>query len=113
MTNRRHAMMVVCVAALAASSITRAQPVVAPAGNAQALAVRDGVIVAVGTDAEIMAIPHPAAAITDLAGHTLMPGLYDMHVHVLDAGLAMTACHLPNYRAELPWPNYRDRCENP
>ena len=112
MTNRRHAMMVVCVAALATSSITRAQPVVAPtparadqifvhgtvlgpAGNAQALAVRDGVIVAVGTDAEIMAIPHPAAAITDLAGHTLMPGLYDMHVHVLDAGLAMTACHLP------------------
>ena len=69
--------------------------VLAPGGNAQALAIRNGMIVAVGTDAEILAIPHDAGAVTDLAGHTLMPGLYDMHVHVLDAGLAMIACRLP------------------
>jgi len=69
--------------------------VLTPAGSAQALAVRGGMIVAVGSDAQILAIPHEPAAVTDLAGRTLMPGLYDMHVHVLDAGLAMTACHLP------------------
>lgn len=69
--------------------------VLVPGGTAQALAVRDGMIVATGSDAEILAIPHDKAVVTDLAGRTLMPGLYDMHVHVLDAGLAMTQCQLP------------------
>lgn len=112
MTDVRYAKTIGWAALLATSSVTHAQStaahnairadqlfihgnVLVPSGSAQALAVRDGVIVAVGTDTEIMAIPHEAAAITDLAGRTLMPGLYDMHVHVLDAGLAMIACHLP------------------
>ncbi|HZU63845.1 MAG TPA: amidohydrolase [Novosphingobium sp.] len=69
--------------------------VLAPAGTAQALALRGGVIVAVGSDAEILALPHAGAEVVDLAGRTLMPGLYDMHVHVMDAGLAERACHLP------------------
>lgn len=69
--------------------------VLTPQGSAQALALRDGVIVAVGSDAQITALARPDATITDLAGHTLMPGLYDMHVHVLEAGLTKAACHLP------------------
>ena len=69
--------------------------VLTPKGPAQALAVRGKVIIAVGTDAEILALPHEGARVVDLAGQTLMPGLYDMHVHVLDAGQAETACQLP------------------
>ena len=57
--------------------------VLTPKGPAQALAVRGKVIIAVGTDAEILALPHEGARVVDLAGQTLMPGLYDMHVHVL------------------------------
>ena len=112
MANVWCAKMIVVAALLATSAVAQAQSpagqgaigadqifvhgtVLVPGGSAQALAVRGGVIVAVGSDAEIMAIPHEAAAVTDLAGRTLMPGLYDMHVHVLDAGLAKIACHLP------------------
>ena len=68
--------------------------VLVPGGTAQALAVRGGMILATGSDSDILAIPHDGAVVTDLAGRTLMPGLYDMHVHVLDAGMAMTECHL-------------------
>jgi len=69
--------------------------VLTPKGNAQALAVKGTTIIAVGSDAEILAQPHDGARIVDLAGQTLMPGLYDMHVHVMDAGVAETACQLP------------------
>jgi predicted amidohydrolase YtcJ len=69
--------------------------VLTPQGEAQALAVRNGAIVAVGSDSEVLALPHASAAVVDLAGWTLMSGLYDSHVHVMDAGLAKQGCHLP------------------
>lgn len=68
--------------------------VLVPGGTAQAVAVQDGSITAVGTSAEILATPHNGAAIVDLGGKTLMPGLYDSHVHLYMAGLEMSACHV-------------------
>ncbi|HEY6868999.1 MAG TPA: amidohydrolase family protein, partial [Novosphingobium sp.] len=68
--------------------------VIVPGGTAQAVAVREGSIVAVGTTAEILARPHARSGIVDLAGHTLMPGLYDSHVHLYMAGLEMRSCHV-------------------
>ena len=48
---------------------------------ARAVAVRDGRIVAVGTDADVLAWKGPKTTLLDLEGRTLMPGLYDSHVH--------------------------------
>jgi len=66
--------------------------VLTPGGTAQALAVSGDTIVAVGTDAEIGAMAPPAARKVDLAGRTVMPGLYDMHVHTYFAGRDKLSC---------------------
>ncbi len=68
--------------------------VLTPGGTAQAVAVARGMIVAVGGDAQILAMPHDGAEVVDLHGATLMPGLYDMHVHTYFAGRAELACRL-------------------
>jgi predicted amidohydrolase YtcJ len=48
---------------------------------AQALAVRGGRIVKVGTSAEIEALKGPQTRVIDLAGRTVIPGLIDNHAH--------------------------------
>jgi predicted amidohydrolase YtcJ len=50
----------------------------------EALAVRDGRVVAVGTTAELSRCGHPAVRRVDLRGRTVLPGLIDVHTHVLE-----------------------------
>jgi predicted amidohydrolase YtcJ len=50
---------------------------------AQAVAVEGNRIQAVGNDAEVLALAGPATRRIDLAGHTVIPGLNDAHVHAL------------------------------
>jgi adenine deaminase len=47
----------------------------------QAVAVQDGKIVAVGTNAEVEPLAGVATQVIDLDGRTAMPGLTDCHVH--------------------------------
>ena len=56
---------------------------------AQAIAVRRGVIVKVGTDAEVLEFAGnaPGTRIIDLHGHTATPGLIDSHAHIADGGV--------------------------
>jgi len=56
---------------------------------AQAIAVRHGVIVKVGSDAEVLefAGKAPGTRIIDLHGHTATPGLIDTHAHIADGGV--------------------------
>jgi len=54
---------------------------------AQAIAIRDGRIIAVGADTEIEALAGPATDRIDLQGHTATPGLIDSHVHFSYGGL--------------------------
>jgi len=68
--------------------------ILVPGGTAEAVAVRDGSIVAAGSKTDVMAVPHDGAKIVDLGGKTLMPGLYDSHVHLYMAGLEMRACQV-------------------
>ncbi len=49
---------------------------------AQAVAMRDGKIVAVGPTAEVEALAGAATQVIDLDGRTAMPGLTDCHVHL-------------------------------
>ncbi|WP_340313344.1 amidohydrolase [Rhizorhabdus argentea] len=54
---------------------------------AQALAIRDGRVVAVGNEREIDALIGPATKIIELDGHTVTPGLIDSHAHILDGAI--------------------------
>jgi predicted amidohydrolase YtcJ len=56
---------------------------------AQAIAIRHGVIVKVGSDAEILEFmgKAPGTRIIDLHGHTATPGLIDTHAHIADGGV--------------------------
>jgi predicted amidohydrolase YtcJ len=54
---------------------------------AQAIAVRDGRIAAVGTSAEMLALAGTATRRLDLSGRTLLPGLIDGHAHMDREGL--------------------------
>ncbi len=55
--------------------------------TAQALAVRDGKITAVGTDEEISRLADAATKRIDLHGRTATPGLIDSHAHIAEAGV--------------------------
>ena len=52
--------------------------------QAQAIAIRDGKIVAVGPNEEILALRESDTKIIDLKGLTLMPGFVDAHTHILN-----------------------------
>ena len=53
---------------------------------AQAVAVRDDRIVAVGTNQEIGQLAGPGTRRIDLRGRAVIPGLIDNHMHLLRAG---------------------------
>jgi len=54
---------------------------------AQAIAIRHGVILKTGTDAEIQALAAPGAKVIDLHGKTATPGLIDTHAHIAEGGV--------------------------
>jgi predicted amidohydrolase YtcJ len=54
---------------------------------AQALAIRDGKIIAVGSDQAISSLIGAHTRRIDLAGRTATPGLIDSHAHIADAGM--------------------------
>jgi predicted amidohydrolase YtcJ len=57
------------------------------------IAVRDGVIVGLGTHAELVGLV-PSAEVEDLDGAWVLPGFQDAHVHPVQAGLEMNTCNL-------------------
>ena len=65
----------------------------------EALAVRDGRVVALGSNADVQ--PHVGAAtqVVDLSGHTAIPGLVDAHVHVQGLGRALSQVDLVGTRS--------------
>ncbi len=54
---------------------------------AQAIAVRTGVIVAVGADRDILRLAGTATQIIDLHGRMATPGLIDSHAHIAEGGI--------------------------
>jgi predicted amidohydrolase YtcJ len=66
----------------------------APRRWANAIAVTDGAISAVGSDAEIRRLAGDETEIVDLEGRMLLPGFQDAHVHPPSSGLEMLRCSL-------------------
>ncbi|EFE93820.1 amidohydrolase [Serratia odorifera] len=63
--------------------------------SAQAVAIKDGKFLAVGSQSEVMRHAGPQTQVIDLQGHTAIPGLNDSHLHLIRGGL--------NYNLELRW----------
>lgn len=75
------------------TTLDRANPV------ASAVAMGDGRFLAVGSDADVLALKGRATQIIDAGGRRLIPGLCDNHIHVIRGGL--------NYNMELRWDGVR------
>ncbi len=54
--------------------------------RAEAMAVRDGRVEAVGRNDEIVKLKGPSTEVINLAGHFVMPGFNDAHLHLANAG---------------------------
>lgn len=63
--------------------------------TASAVGIADGVIVAVGSERDVMRRAASDAQIIDLGGRTAIPGINDTHTHLIRGGL--------HYNSELRW----------
>ncbi len=61
-------------------------------GWSESMAIRDGIIAAVGSTKEIQALAGKKTRILDLEGETVLPGLHDLHVHPVFAGISARSC---------------------
>ena len=55
--------------------------------TSQAIAVRGEIILAVGSDADVLALAGPHTVTIDLRGRTIIPGIVDIHAHTDREGL--------------------------
>lgn len=67
--------------------------------SASAVAIKDGVFLAVGGEADVMAHAGQNTKIIDLKGRRVLPGLIDNHLHIIRGGL--------NFNMELRWDGVR------
>jgi len=63
-------------------------------GWAESIAVQQGVIVAVGSDHDVAALAGSRTRVVDLHGATVLPGLHDVHVHPMFAGITERQCKI-------------------
>jgi predicted amidohydrolase YtcJ len=62
--------------------------------RAEAVAVVDGRVGAVGSDAEIRGWIGPGTEVLELEGRTVLPGFQDAHIHFAHGGMAARRCNL-------------------
>ncbi len=61
---------------------------------ARGVAIRDGRVIAVGTEAEIRDVAGPDTEQINLEGRTALPGFTDAHLHLVEYGLSLTGVQL-------------------
>jgi predicted amidohydrolase YtcJ len=66
---------------------------------AGALAIKAGRILAVGDDASIAALAGANTQVVDLAGRTVLPGIFDSHNHLQQVGVKLTRIRLDECRS--------------
>jgi len=64
------------------------------AAAADAVAVRGGRIVAMGTRSEVQPLVGPRTEVVELHGETLLPGFGDAHIHPIQGGMLADRCDL-------------------
>ena len=74
--------------------------------RAEAMAVRDGRVEAVGRNDEIVKLKGPSTEVIDLGGHFVMPGFNDAHVHLANAGFQRLTVDLVGVKSLT---EFRDR----
>ena len=62
--------------------------------RAEAVAIKDGRILAVGTAGDVMALKGAGTTMVDLGGRTLLPGFIDAHGHVTMGGLQAASANM-------------------
>src|SRR6478735_1118789 len=67
--------------------------------TASAVAVKDGVFLSLGSEAEVMVHAGSNTKVIDLKGRCALPGLIDNHLHIIRGGL--------NFNMELRWDGVR------
>jgi predicted amidohydrolase YtcJ len=68
---------------------------------AEAVSVRDGKILAVGSRHDVDASVGAGAQVIDLGGKTLLPGLIDSHVHAVHGGVGLLSADAKNNIANI------------
>lgn len=63
--------------------------------RAEAIAIKDGLVLGVGSTREVMQLAGPDTRVIELAGRTVIPGINDSHTHLIRGGL--------HYNLELRW----------
>ncbi len=61
---------------------------------AEAVAIKDGRIVFVGTDQDLEAHVGPETRVVDLKGRMVTPGFQDVHIHPISSGIELNGCSL-------------------
>jgi hypothetical protein len=61
---------------------------------AQAVAIKDGRLVYVGSDAGLERYVSPRTKVVDLGGRLVLPGFVDAHVHPVSGGVELGQCNL-------------------
>ncbi len=69
-------------------------------GDAQALAIRDGLVVFVGNSQDAERYRASTTQVIDLRGSTVVPGLVDAHVHILELGRKLDRVDLVGVQTE-------------
>ena len=67
--------------------------------QAQAVAIRSGRFMAIGSKQDVMPLADNTVSVIDLGGRRAIPGLIDSHMHIIRGGL--------NYNMELRWDGVR------
>jgi len=67
---------------------------------AQAVAVKDGRILAVGSDAEVEGLSGPGTTAVDLGGQTVIPGIFDSHNHLMEVGAKLSQIRLDECQSQ-------------
>ncbi|MFR2966561.1 MAG: amidohydrolase [Anaerovoracaceae bacterium] len=62
--------------------------------KAEAVAVKDGIILRVGTNEEILELKTEDTELCDLKGKTMLPGFCDSHMHLLSYGYSLEKVNL-------------------
>jgi predicted amidohydrolase YtcJ len=96
----RTALLAICVAAIASPAWSQNADTILVNGKIltvdsqfsirEAIAVRDGKITAVGSNADVRKQAGPRTRVIDLQGRMVIPGLIDSHIHAIRAGQTFT-----------------------